>query len=228
MNKKNIIWLYFFLMAGLLDLSFVIQQAQELRIFTKPLIVFCLLVYFLRLTRGIPHTILRTAVAAALIFSILGDILLLYPSLFLYGLGAFFMAHICYIIAFKFLQNKPFAIDQVNFLKQFAYNLPIYILVAILYFLIQPNLKELKIPVIFYIMIIVTMVSTARERFDKTNPSSFWQVFVGAFIFMFSDAMIALNMFYKPFPESGVLVMGTYMIAQLLLVLGIRSHLVNG
>jgi uncharacterized membrane protein YhhN len=77
-------------------------------------------------------------------------------------------------------------------------------------------------------MIIVTMVSTARERFDKTNPSSFWQVFIGAFIFMISDAMIALNMFYKPFPESGVLVMGTYMIAQLLLVLGIRSHLVNG
>jgi uncharacterized membrane protein YhhN len=227
MNKKNILWLYFFLMAGMLDLIFVIQNAQEIRLFTKPLIIFCLLIYFLTLTKGIKNTILRTSVAAALIFSILGDTLLLFPNLFIYGLGAFFMAHLCYIIAFKFLQNKPFAIDQVNFLKQFAYNLPIYILVAILYFLIQPNLHELKIPVILYIMIIVTMVSTARERFGKTNPSSFWPIFIGAFIFMISDAMIALNMFYKPFPESGVLIMGTYMIAQLMIVLGVRSHLVN-
>jgi uncharacterized membrane protein YhhN len=227
MNKKNIIWLYFFLLAGLLDLIFVLQDAQDLRFFTKPLIVFCLLVYFLRLTRGIKNTILRSSISAALIFSILGDILLLFPELFLFGLGAFFMAHLSYIIGFKFLQDKAFSIDQVNFIKQFFYNLPIYLLVAVLYFLIQPQLHELKIPVILYIMIIVTMVSTARERFQKTNVESFWLVFIGAILFMISDAILALNMFYQTFSESGILVMGTYMIAQLLIVLGVRSHLVN-
>jgi hypothetical protein len=39
--------------------------------------------------------------------------------------------------------------------------------------------------------------------------------------------ILALNMFFQQFTESGVMVMGTYMLAQLLIVMGIRAHFFN-
>lgn len=224
MKNKNILWLYMFLIIGVLDLFFTAQGDSDLRIYSKPLIIFTLFMYFFQISKGIEGTILRKSILSALLFSWLGDILLIFPHLFLYGLGAFLMAHICLIIGFKISQNKPFEIGTVNFIRLFFYNLPIYILAAFVYYLIQPNLHEMKVPVIIYLLVIVMMVTTARERYQKTIPESFWQVFIGGLFFMVSDGILALNLFFKPFPESGVLVMGTYILAQLLIVMGIRSH----
>lgn len=226
MKNKNILWLYVFLIVGIVDLVLTAEQNFELRIYSKPFIIIPLAIYFYQISNNLKGTILRKAMIAALVFSWLGDILLLYPQLFLYGLGAFLMAHICFIISFKLSQKKPFEIGQVNFIKLFLYNLPIYIPAAIIYYLIQPNLGALKIPVVIYILVIVTMATTARERFNKTNASSFWQVFIGAFVFMISDGILAFNMFFKQFPESGIMVMGTYLLAQLLIVMGIRAHFI--
>jgi uncharacterized membrane protein YhhN len=44
---------------------------------------------------------------------------------------------------------------------------------------------------------------------------------------MISDGVLAINKFFQPFPESGVIVMGTYIIAQFLIVRGILAHLDN-
>jgi uncharacterized membrane protein YhhN len=96
---------------------------------------------------------------------------------------------------------------------------------AFVYFLINPGLGPMKIPVVVYLIVIVMMVTTARERYKKTNPVSFWQVFLGGMFFMVSDGVLAINMFFKLFPESGVIVMGTYIIAQFLIVRGILAHL---
>lgn len=227
MKDKNILWLYIFLIVGIIDLVLTAEQNSELRIYSKPFILIPLAIYFYQISKSLKETILRKALLAALAFSWFGDVLLLYPKLFLYGLGAFLMAHICFVISFKLSQEKPFEIGQVNFIKLFLYNLPIYIPAAIVYYMIQPNLGAMQIPVVIYILVIVTMVTTARERYKKTHSSSFWQVFIGAVIFMISDGILALNMFFQQFPESGVMVMGTYMLAQLLIVMGIRAHFFN-
>jgi uncharacterized membrane protein YhhN len=227
MKDKNILWLYIFLIVGIIDLVLTAEQNSESRIYSKPFILIPLAIYFYQISINLKGTILRKSMLAALAFSWLGDVLLLYPKLFLYGLGAFLMAHICFVISFKLSQEKPFEIGQVNFIKLFLYNFPIYIPAAVVYYMIQPNLGAMQIPVVIYILVIVTMVTTARERYKKTHSSSFWQVFVGAVIFMISDGILALNMFFQQFPESGVMVMGTYMLAQLLIVMGIRAHFVN-
>jgi uncharacterized membrane protein YhhN len=227
MKDKNILWLYIFLIVGIIDLVLTAEQNSESRIYSKPFILIPLAIYFYQISINLKGTILRKAMLAALAFSWLGDVLLLDQKLFLYGLGAFLMAHICFVISFKLSQQKPFEIGQVNFIKLFIYNLPIYIPAAVVYYMIQPNLGAMQIPVVIYILVIVTMVTTARERYKKTHSSSFWQVFVGAVIFMISDGILALNMFFQQFPESGVMVMGTYMLAQLLIVMGIRAHFVN-
>jgi uncharacterized membrane protein YhhN len=227
LRDKNIIWLYLFLAATIADLSFLIEEDSSMRIFSKPLILIGLILYFFQITRSISSTLLTKSILSALIFSWIGDVLLMWSHLFVYGLGSFLMAHICYIIGFRLAQKSETRIQRVDFVKSFFFNLPIYLVAAFAFYLINPNLGNLKIPVIGYIIVIVSMVITARERFKKCEPSSFWQVFIGALLFFVSDGIIALSKFYHDFPESGILIMGTYATAQLLIVMGIRSYLVG-
>ncbi|WP_339874711.1 lysoplasmalogenase [uncultured Algoriphagus sp.] len=227
MKKKSILWLYLFLFATLADMAFILEQKNELRFFSKPLIISGLALYFYSITKPISSTLLAKSILAALIFSLVGDILLLWDHLFIYGIGAFFLAQICFIIGFKVAQKAPESIMNVNFIKTFFINLPIYFFAAFLFYMINPNLGALKFPVIVYIIIIVSMVTTARDRYGKCNPASFWQVFIGASLFYFSDACIAMNKFYQPFDDAGIIIMGTYAIAQLMIVMGIRSHILQ-
>ncbi len=222
MRDKNIVWLYLFLLASLADITFLLEGNSELRFYSKPLILLGLIIYFYRITKPIASTLLTKSIISALIFSWLGDILLLWSDLFVYGLGAFLMAQVCYIIGFKLAQKSSGRLEQVNFIKLFFFNLPIYLAAAFVFYLINPNLGSLKIPVIIYIIVIVSMVATARERFQKCNSASFWQVFIGALLFFISDGTIAISRFFMDFPESGIIIMGTYVTAQLLIVMGVR------
>lgn len=228
MKKKNILWLYLFLLASTLDIFFVANGQSDQRFFTKPLIIPFLLAYFFFSTAQLKGVLLRKTMIVALVFSWMGDTLLMFPKLFLYGLGAFLMAHICYIVAFKVSQQQPFKVGRVNFIRLFFLNFPIYLFAAFVYFYIRGGLGEMKIPVIAYLIIIVMMATTARERFKNTNVISFWQVMIGASFFLVSDGILAINMFYQSFTESGVLVMGTYVIAQFLIVRGILAHIQYG
>lgn len=227
MKDRNIIWLYLFLAAILADLAFLIEGNSEMRFFSKPMILLGLIIYFYRITKPIAATLLTKSILSALIFSWIGDILLLWDHLFIYGLGAFLMAHVCYIIGFRVAQTSRIRLEHVNFVKTFFFNLPIYLAAAFAFYLIHPNLGVMKIPVVAYIVVIVGMVVTARDRFKKCNAASFWQVFIGAILFFISDGMIAINRFFAEFPESGILIMGTYAVAQLLIVMGVRSHIIQ-
>jgi uncharacterized membrane protein YhhN len=227
LRDKNIIWLYLFLLASLADITFLLEGNSGLRFYSKPLILFGLIVYFYRITKPIASTLLTKAILSALIFSWIGDILLLWSNLFVYGLGAFLMAQICYIIGFRLAQRGSVQLEQMNFIRIFFFNLPIYLTAAFTFYLINPNLGSMRIPVIIYIIVIVSMVATARDRFKKCNSASFWQVFIGAVLFFISDGAIAISRFFNDFPESGIVIMGTYVTAQLLIVMGIRSFIID-
>ncbi|PZX48516.1 lysoplasmalogenase [Algoriphagus chordae] len=227
MKKKKILWLYLFLFAALADMAFILEHKNNLRLFSKPLIILGLGLYFYQITKPISSTLLAKSVLAALIFSWLGDILLLWEDFFMYGIGAFLLAQICYIIGFKVAQKAPESIMNVNFVKTFIINLPIYFIAAFVFYMINPNLGVLKIPVIVYIIAIVSMVTTARERYGKCNSASFWQVFIGASLFFISDGLIALDKFYQPIPDADLMIMGTYAIAQLMIVMGVRSYILQ-
>jgi len=227
LRSKHILWLYLFLAATLADLTFLLEQNESMRVYSKPLILAGLGLYFYFISKPIASTLLAKTILAALIFSWLGDVLLLWPQLFIYGLGAFLMAHLCYIVGFRLAQQPEGRLDSMHFVRSFLYNSPIYLLAALILYFIYPTLGGLKIPVIAYILVIVGMVTTARDRFKKTSSASFWQVFVGALLFLVSDGILAMARFYKDFPEAGILIMGTYAAAQLLLVMGIRSYLVG-
>lgn len=227
MAKRGLIWLYLFLIATLADIAFILEDNLDFRFYSKPVILASLIAYFFQISRPALQTLLARAILSALVFSWIGDVLLLWDEFFIFGLGSFLIAQICYIIAFKVAQKSPETILSHNFIKNFFINLPIYFISAYTYYLINPNLGGYKTPVIVYTIVIVSMVTTARERFGKSNPASFWQVFLGASLFFTSDGLIALNRFYQAFPEAGVLMMGTYATGQLLIVMGIRSFLIQ-
>ena len=227
MNRKDILWLYLYMIAGILDLSLITQNLLDYRLWTKPVILLSLIIYFYKGSKLIQGSFLRKAVSAGLVFSLAGDMLLMFPRLFLYGLGAYFIAFICYTFAFKMSQSIAANFSGFYIIRLFLYNLPFYFLTAILYFLIHYQLGAMKTPVIIFLCAMAIMVATARERFNKTNPESFWQVMIGALLLYVSQGIYLVHLFFRPLADAEILEMGTYLLAQLLIVMGLRSHFLN-
>jgi uncharacterized membrane protein YhhN len=187
---------------------------------TKPLLLLSLLIIFWSLTRNQPGAF-RNFVLAGLFFSWTGDVILLFqeksPDFFIFGLVSFLIAHICYIIAFRrtelsgsqtILREKPWLIAPFA-----CYGVGFFML-------IREGLGAMMVPVVIYMIIILLMGIAALNRFRKVPYHSFLMVFTGALFFMVSDSLLAVNKFYSPFPQSGFLIMLTYIIAQFLIVKG--------
>lgn len=194
---------------------------------TKPLLLSLLIaVFFLQSTSSTGY--FRRMVLAALFFSWLGDVLLLFQqrdaSFFLSGLVSFLAAHVCYILAFRrttvqhsltILNEKPWLI-----LIFIAYG-------AGFYFLIRDGLGEMMVPVMLYMVVILMMSLVALNRFRRVEYHSFLLVFAGALCFMASDSLLAINKFFVSFPLSGFLIMLTYIAAQYLIVKGCLVQLAS-
>ena len=165
---------------------------------------------------------------AALFFSWLGDIFLMFPRngndssaklLFIFGLISFLIAHINYSIYFineikdktkvTLLVGKPYLI------------LPFCVFGIVLLSILYPSLGVMKLPVTCYTIIIMLMAMTAFNRKNLVNSTSFLLVFIGALIFVVSDSCIAINVFYKPFEFARIAIMSTYTIAQFLIIYGV-------
>jgi uncharacterized membrane protein YhhN len=79
----------------------------------------------------------------------------------------------------------------------------------------------MKVPVIFYAAVILSMVAAAINRMERVNRISYIAVLCGAILFVISDSLISINKFYAPFRYSGIAIMSTYILAQYLIVYGI-------
>ena len=82
------------------------------------------------------------------------------------------------------------------------------------------DLAEMKLPVIIYAIVILTMLSGAINRKEKVNQRSYLLVLGGAILFVISDSSIAINKFSLQFESSEIVIMSTYILAQYLIVTG--------
>lgn len=185
----------------------------------KPLIVLSLLIFFLKQSKT-HHNSIRNFMILALIFSLEGDVFLMFddqnPKFFLFGLAAFLIAHIMYIIVFLKHRNKS---------KQpFLFITILLIYAAGLFYVLKDGLDAMLLPVIFYMIVILTMATTAYLRKGNVPIQNYNLVFLGAILFLVSDSLLSLNMFYKPIPFANILVMLTYGFAQFFIVLGILKQ----
>lgn len=188
---------------------------------SKPLLLISLSAFFFLATLTKPVKF-RNLILSGLLFSLLGDILLIFEgaAFFMAGLGAFLIAHVFYTIAF--FKNHQ---SEGNIRAVF---LPMILAVAFsaYYFsLLKENLGDMLIPVVCYISIITIMLVSAIYRWDRVVKKSFWPILTGAALFVVSDSLLAWNKFMEPLEFSHLMVMSTYGLAQLLIALGAVYHL---
>jgi len=192
------------------------ESLQIAHYIAKPAIVISLVFLFTKTSEGISKSIKRITLLA-LVFSVLGDILLMFvdqsPHFFTVGLVAFLLAHIMYILVFLRHRNKQKSI------LSFVILLLVY--ASGLFYLLKDGLGALLVPVIVYMIVILSMATTAFMRKGIVNSNSYNLVFIGAIFFMISDSILALNKFYQPIPFSNISIMLTYALAQYLIVIGI-------
>lgn len=152
---------------------------------------------------------LRICLTAALIGSAAGDILLASTinNSFIYGLACFAIAHLCYACGFY----RWFKYSN----KHLMHAAPLIIILGFVLYWVLPNTGGLMLPVLIYIGIISVMSIMAIFA-----QSSHVYLLCGAYLFVISDSLIALNKFVLPLPAQHLLIMSTYYLAQYYLLLG--------
>jgi uncharacterized membrane protein YhhN len=192
------------------------QDLSSLHYFTKPLIIVSLLIFFFSKSKALQKTI-RIRTILALVFSLIGDIALLFdsikPNYFMIGLASFLLAHVMYILVFLKQRNQ----NQSPLIFMVA----MFIYATLLFYFLKDGLGDLIFAVIIYMIVILTMSTTAFLRTKHPNNNSYNWVFSGALIFMISDSILAIDKFYQPLAMSSISIMLTYALAQYCIVLGI-------
>lgn len=219
MNKKSWITLYLIVLAS--DLIAVYAGNETTRYITKTLLMPLLIAFFVVNTRNISSS-LRKWIVLALAFSWAGDVLLMFESLngsfFIFGLAAFLVAHIFYIILF----------DQIRVKERVRQSLLPLLPLAIYYFLLisllQPHLDEMQKPVSIYGLIICIMLSFGIDLWRIKDRQVSFYIILGALFFVVSDSILAINKFYRHFEYAGIAIMFTYGIAQLFITLGTAKY----
>jgi uncharacterized membrane protein YhhN len=215
-ERQRNFFLYLFIAALAIELLFISIGYEKARYLSKPLLMLVLGAYFISNTN--PSTRWRGLIIAALFFSWLGDILLMFessdPLFFLFGLSAFLLAHICYILFFH----------RVRMSAQVKSRAWLLIIVALYYAslitFLYPYLGEMKIPVPIYGIVISFMLLLALHLFFISNKRAGFIMLLGAVLFVISDSILAINKFYQPFNGAGFLIMLTYGLAQFFIVRG--------
>jgi len=106
-----------------------------------------------------------------------------------------------------------------NSLKGISVILLIYALIT--FYFLKNGLGNMLLPVIIYMLIILSMAATAWLRKGMVSNISYALVFIGALLFIISDSTLALNKFYQAIPQSHLIIMSTYALAQYFIVFGV-------
>ena len=149
-------------------------------------------------------------ITIGLLFSLVGDILLLTPDhFFLLGLSTFLLTHIAYLLAFTCDTHFP-ARPGVWIL---------YLLFALCCnFLLFSRLPaSLRLPVAVYSLFLVSMAAQAMGRSLLLRTPAARLAAIGALLFVLSDSLLALNRFYAPLRLASLLILVPYYAAQWLI-----------
>ena len=215
--------IFFILLLGNLVARHFHTELPYLEYIFKPALMLSLGIYFYQQSNNLQQTRTDKFILAAIFFSWLGDVLLMFDGKFILGLASFLIAHIFYIVVF-WADNKGLVFlkkDRIAFaLLIFAYGLGLigYLL---------PYLGSLAIPVTVYAATILIMLLTALNRWKNVGTESFQWVFAGAILFVISDSLLAVNKFATALPMANLSIMLTYGLGQYLIVRGYLKNMGN-
>ena len=197
-------WLLLGLAGAALFLYGRITGDAQLSLLTKGIPVIALLLWL----RQAPAGTYRRWIAVGLVFSLAGDILLDWPGdLFVFGLGAFLLAHLAYLRAYCSDSRQP---------AHTALLLALIAGGAMFAVLASSGLGELLIPVACYATAISLMLwrALARLGHPQLQPRSTWIAAGGAALFVLSDSLIGINRFVASFDAAPYAIILTYWLGQ--------------
>jgi len=188
----------------------------------KPLTMLLILALALQPSPSTPAAY-RWLVVTALLFSLVGDVLLMLPSdRFAAGLASFLVAHLVYTAAFA---------GEAGLGPSLAWLLPFAAAGLACDWRLWPGVpRPLRLPVLLYSTAIVLMGWQAAARWLAVGQPGALLACVGAILFMASDAALAFDRFRRPLRAAPLLVLGSYFAAQWLIALsvGVGEALVAG
>ncbi|MFJ4087420.1 lysoplasmalogenase [Pseudomonas psychrophila] len=178
-------------------------QATLLCLLSKPVPVLMLLGWL----QDAPASPFRRWISIGLLFSLLGDILLAWPKdLFVFGLGAFLLAHLAYLKAYLVDCRRP---------AWLPLGLSLLAGGSLLSVMASSGLGDLLIPVSVYALTISAMLWRALARLGTCVPTrSAWLAAAGAVAFVVSDSLIGIDRFVHPFSAAPYLIILTYWLGQ--------------
>ncbi|AEV61080.1 MULTISPECIES: lysoplasmalogenase [Pseudomonas] len=196
-------WLILALMGAATYLYGLTVHATLLCLLVKPMPVLALLGWL----HDAPPSDYRRWISLGLIFSLVGDVLLAWPGdLFVFGLGAFLLAHLAYLKAYLSDCRRPALLPLA---------LALGIGAVLLGILVSNGLGPLLVPVIVYGLAISAMLWRALARLGTGVPKrSAWLAAAGALAFVFSDSLIGINRFVQPFHAAPYLIIVSYWLGQ--------------
>lgn len=208
-------------MLAAIDWLAVARRQRRLEYVFKPATLVAILVGARLLTRG-PHDAWQARFfLPGLALSLAGDVFLMLRSerLFLVGLAAFLLAHLCYIVGLNptmpplsaLLILVPVAFIGVALYRGIAAGLR------------QRDKKGMLIPVAIYSVMLGLMLFSAWATLFRPawTPLRRGLVIAGATLFFVSDAMLAWDRFVSPSPSARLRVHITYHLGQLALAASI-------
>ncbi len=202
MILMEVVSLAAFAAGALVDWLAVARQQARLEYVAKPATLAALLVYATTGTH--PSGWLVTALAC----SLLGDVYLMLPTdQFAAGLGAFWLAHVAYIVDFDAAWGTRLAWLLV--LGVLGYPLTARILRSV-------TASALRPAIVAYMAVLSLMVASALASGSLLAG-------VGALLFFASDGILAWNRFVAPISSARLAVIITYHLGQLGLVAALRS-----
>jgi len=172
----------------------------------KPAPIACLVV--LVFIAGNAPPLYRYLLVGALLFSALGDVLLLDKARFAAGLTAFLVGHLIYIAAFS---------TQIEAAPQLMRLAPLVAWGGIAFWFLRPGLGALATPVLVYISVLMVMIWTAAEFAALSGAHHARLAAAGALVFGISDTALATARFRRPFAAAEPVILSTYYAAQILI-----------
>lgn len=212
------------------DCFFILNGENDYRYYTKPLLMSVLYIVMALETVDTSHKRSKLIITFAILFSLGGDLLLLYDndkSYFTFGLLCFLLVHILYAV-FLFRMKRPS-------LKRFGVLIAGAVLIAgYLYFFLNSIWGRVvddgfDVQIIAYSVVSAIMFLAALNTVNgKRAKRAGWLNFIpGAILFIISDSLLGIAKFYvfinqpkELLPVLNAAVMLTYGAAQMLIITG--------